>query len=109
MSIAAFRAKFTLRPLLMNAEEIHPPTMLPTSAATYITTSGRASPLSSRLNVSEKYFGSQNRKNHQTGSVMNLPSENAQVWRCGKRLSHGTLTVGSAGSLWIYASSAGER
>src|SRR5918993_4546605 len=39
---------------------------------------------------------------------MNFPIANAQVWRNWMRRAHGIFTAGSGGSLWMYASSAGE-
>jgi hypothetical protein len=40
-----------------------------------------------------RYDGSQNRKNHHTGSVMNLPMMNGQISRYRSSAVHGTLTA----------------
>ena len=107
-SIAPLRARLTLQPRLMSRPASQPPVMLPTSAATKIAING--SPSSSRLRPYSacRNFGSQNRKNHHTGSVMNLAATNAQAWRWRRIRAHGTRTVGSGGSLRICASSVAD-
>src|ERR1700674_3190879 len=42
------------------------------------------------------------------GSVIDLPSTNAHVCRCGNKRSHGILVSGSNGSLWMYRNSFAE-
>src|SRR5258708_38425159 len=70
--------------------------------------SGRRNPSSDTPWTVEKNLGSQNRKNHQIGSVRNFPNRNVQVWRCARRLDHAIFADVSGGSLRIYASSRGE-
>src|SRR5580704_16531153 len=71
-----------------------------------MTMMGSASPLSCRWKLDAKYFGSQKRRNHQTGSVRNLPTSTAQHWRYPSRRSQGILADFSDGALRMWASSA---
>src|SRR5258705_12730515 len=64
----------------------------------------------------QRNAGNQNRKNHQIGSVMNLPTKNAHVWRNVRSLNHETLALAtsafsascSSTSLWMKLYSACE-
>src|SRR5664279_3029345 len=60
----------------MNPFGSHPPVTLPIVDTTYTTTSGGPMCERSSLNRELKYCGSQNRKNHHTGSVRNFPAMN---------------------------------
>jgi hypothetical protein len=47
----------------------------------YNTASGMIMSVADMPYWADMYLGSQNRKNHHTPSVMNLPKAKAQVWR----------------------------
>src|SRR5437660_4485710 len=79
LSMAAFRALKTGKPFLIKYPDSQPPPMLPMQAAVYTIMPGKPRFLRFKLNLLEKKEGNQNRKNHQMGSVRNLPAMNAQV------------------------------
>ena len=63
-----------------------------------MTTSGAARPASRTPKLESRNFGSQNRKKSHTGSVIALPTMNAQVWRRPSSARHGVFSIDSIGA-----------
>src|SRR5512133_791392 len=109
ISSVVFLAFNTGHPILIKYDDRYPPPMLPNVVEIYITARCMLGFVRSRSKVSEKYAGSQKRKNHHMGSVSTLPIINTHVCLKPSNCDHlsftGLLAPESSSSLLINCNS----